>query len=135
GSYKRITKHINFKKLKEELLHINLESYTTISGVTQDLNLSYQLFGKPLHSAPIVMVNHALTGNSDVSGAHGWWKDLIGEGKAIDTTIYTVLSFNIPGNGYDGTVIENYKDFVARDIAQIFLKGLEHLRIEKLFAL
>lgn len=121
--------------MKEELLHINLESYTTISGVTQDLNLSYQLFGKPLHSAPIVMVNHALTGNSDVSGAHGWWKDLIGEGKAIDTTIYTVLSFNIPGNGYDGTVIENYKDFVARDIAQIFLKGLEHLRIEKLFAL
>lgn len=121
--------------MKEELLHINLESYTTISGVTRDLNLSYQLFGKPLHSAPIVMVNHALTGNSDVSGAHGWWKDLIGEGKAIDTTIYTVLSFNIPGNGYDGTVIENYKDFVARDIAQIFLKGLEHLRIEKLFAL
>jgi homoserine O-acetyltransferase len=135
GSYKRITKHLNFKKLKEELLHIKLKSYTTISGVTQDLNLSYQLFGKPLNSAPIVMVNHALTGNSDVSGENGWWKDLIGEGKAIDTAIYTVLSFNIPGNGYDGTVIENYKDFVARDIAQIFLKGLEHLRIEKLFAL
>ncbi|WP_417363562.1 bifunctional aspartate kinase/homoserine dehydrogenase I [Galbibacter sp.] len=121
--------------MKEELLHIKLKSYTTISGVTQDLNLSYQLFGKPLNSAPIVMVNHALTGNSDVSGENGWWKDLIGEGKAIDTAIYTVLSFNIPGNGYDGTVIENYKDFVARDIAQIFLKGLEHLRIEKLFAL
>ncbi len=121
--------------MKEELLHIKLKSYTTISGVTQDINLSYQLFGQPLHSAPIVMVNHALTGNSNVSGEDGWWKDLIGEGKAIDTGNYTVLSFNIPGNGYDGTTIENYKDFVARDIAIIFLRGLEHLGIKRLFAL
>ena len=48
---------------------------------------------------------------------------------------YTVLSFNIPGNGYDGFVIENYKDFVARDVAHIFLKGLEFLKVEKLFAI
>jgi len=121
--------------LKNELLHITLNQYTTLSGVTQDLNLSYQLFGKPLHTAPIVMVNHALTGNSDVSGENGWWKDLIGDGKAIDTNNYTVLSFNIPGNGYDGFVIDNYKDFVARDVANIFLLGLEVLKIDELYAL
>src|SRR5690606_28108321 len=131
GSYKPIRKHLNFKMLKEELLHIKLKSYITISGVTQDINLSYQLFGQLLHSAPIVMVNHALTGNSNVSGEDGWWKDFIGEGKAIDTGNYTVLSFNIPGNGYDGTTIENYKDFVARDIAIIFLRGLEYLGIKR----
>ncbi|WP_335964616.1 bifunctional aspartate kinase/homoserine dehydrogenase I [Galbibacter sp. PAP.153] len=121
--------------MKNELLHIPLKNFTTLSGATQDLNLSYQLFGKPLHSAPIVMVNHALTGNSDVSGNNGWWKDLIGDGRAIDTTIYTIVSFNIPGNGYDGFIIDNYKDFVARDIARIFLLGLERLEILKLYAL
>ncbi|MCX2679466.1 bifunctional aspartate kinase/homoserine dehydrogenase I [Galbibacter sp. EGI 63066] len=121
--------------MKNELLHISLENFTTLSGVTQDLNLSYQLFGRPLHSAPIVMVNHALTGNSNVSGEDGWWKDLIGEGKAIDTDKYTVLALNIPGNGYDGFIIDNYKDFVARDVARIFLLGLEKLKVTELYAL
>ncbi|WP_417445083.1 bifunctional aspartate kinase/homoserine dehydrogenase I [Joostella sp.] len=121
--------------MKNDLLHISLKKYTTLSGVTQDIDLSYQVFGRALHTAPIVMVNHALTGNSDVSGVNGWWKDLIGDGRAIDTNNYTVLAFNIPGNGYDGFVIDNYKDFVARDIARIFLKGLEALKITKLYAL
>ena len=40
-----------------------------------------------------------------------------------------------PENGYDGFLIENYKDFIARDIARIFLLGLEYLGIHKLFAL
>ncbi|TRZ44397.1 bifunctional aspartate kinase/homoserine dehydrogenase I [Robertkochia solimangrovi] len=121
--------------MKDELFHIEIDNYTTFSGVTQDISLSGQLFGKPLHTAPVVMVNHALTGNSNVTGAQGWWKDLIGPGKAIDTEFYTILAFNIPGNGYDGKVISNYKDFVARDMAQIFLTGLRKLEIPKLYAL
>ncbi len=97
--------------------------------------MSYQLFGKALHTAPIVLVNHALTGNSNVTGENGWWSELVGSGKCIDTERYTVLSFNIPGNGYDGFVIDNYKDFIARDIARIFVLGLEHLGIKELYAI
>lgn len=118
------------------MLHkIEIKEYTTLSGHTQEIELSYQLFGKPLHSAPIILVNHALTGNSNVAGEDGWWSDLIGDGKCIDTKKYTILSFNIPGNGFDGFIIENYKDFVAGDIARIFLWGLRALEIEKLFAI
>ena len=116
------------------LHHLKIKNYTTISGITQDIELSYQLFGKTLYSAPIVLVNHALTGNSNVTGKEGWWSALIGDGKCIDTKKYTILSFNIPGNGYDKFVIENYKDFVAGDIAHIFLKGLQQLEIGSLFA-
>jgi len=94
--------------------------------------LSYQLFGKDLFSAPIILVNHALTGNSEVSGEKGWWKKLIGENQVIDTEKYTVLCFNIPGNGYDGFLIEDYEDFTPADIANIFLKGLEILNIKSL---
>ncbi|MBL7472435.1 bifunctional aspartate kinase/homoserine dehydrogenase I [Robertkochia sediminum] len=121
--------------LKTELLSLQLKEFQTLSGAVQDVALSYQVFGKPLLSAPVVLVNHALTGNSNVSGPDGWWNELIGPGKCIDTHTYTILSFNIPGNGYDGVLIDNYRDFVARDIASVFLKGLEVLGVEKLFAL
>ena len=118
------------------MLHfLEIEGFTTQSGSTQDIKLSYEVFGQPLHSAPIVLVNHALTGNSGVAGEEGWWSDLIGDHKCIDTQKYTVLAFNIPGNGYDGFVIENYKDFVAGDIARIFLKGLGQLEIPVLHAI
>ena len=123
-----------YGKLNKMLHHLHLKNFTTLSKVTQNLELSYQLFGKELHSAPIVLVNHALTGNSNVTGDDGWWSALIGDGKCIDTNKYTILAFNIPGNGYDGFVIDNYKDFVAGDIANVFLWGLRELKIKKLFA-
>lgn len=118
------------------LKSLTIKNYITEKGVNSPIiKLSYQLFGKPLHTGPVVLVNHALTGNSNVAGENGWWKDLIGPKKAIDTNHYTILAFNIPGNGYDGFVVENYKDFVARDVAQLFLTGLEMLGIDQLFAL
>ena len=117
------------------LQHLKIPEYTTYSGVTQPISLSYQLFGQPLHAAPVVLVNHALTGNSNAAGEDGWWASLIGPGKCIDTEVYTVLCFNVPGNGYDGFLIENYKDFVAGDIARIFLLGLDALEIRKLYAI
>ena len=117
-----------------QLKYLQLQDFKLESGKTVSLQLSYQLFGKTLGSAPIVMVNHALTGNSNVAGEGGWWLDLIGPGKVIDTNVYTILSFNIPGNGYDGFSVENYKDFIARDVAKLFLEGLKQLQITKLFA-
>ena len=117
------------------LQQVQIKDFHTKSGVIQDIQLSYQVFGMELHSAPIVMVNHALTGNSNVTGPEGWWSTLIGDKKCIDTQKYTILAFNIPGNGHDKFVIENYKDFVAVDMAVIFLLGLEKLGIKKLFAI
>jgi len=111
--------------------------YTTKSGKTTPIELSYQLFGKPLHEAPIVMINHALTGNSNVTGADGWWTQIVGPSKVIDTNAFTIVAFNIPGNGHSQTsnsLIENYKDFTARDIAEIFAIALDALKITQLFA-
>lgn len=120
--------------LKTELQHIKF-LYTTDSQREYHIPLSYQLFGKELFSAPIILVNHALTGNSNVAGEKGWWKQLIGENQVIDTNKYTVLCFNIPGNGYDDFFIDEYSDFTPSDIANIFLKGLETLNIKNVYAL
>jgi len=98
--------------------------------------LFYQTFGQPIGNAPIVVVNHALTGNSNVTGENGWWNDLIGENKIIDTNYFTIIAFNIPGNGYDENVknlISNYHDFTIRDVARIFWEGLFFLKTNQLF--
>ena len=99
--------------------------------------LFYQTFGQPIGSAPIVLVNHALTGNSNVTGENGWWNDLIGENKTIDTNHFTIIAFNIPGNGFDKNaenLISNYQDFTIRDIASIFWEGLFFLNVHQVFA-
>lgn len=124
------------KEILEELYKINIKDFKLKVDKALDIVLTYQIFGKELGKAPIVLVNHALTGNSNVAGDYGWWKDLIGEGKTIDTQKFTIIAFNIPGNGFENEegLIENYKEFGTKDIASIFWKGLEELRIDKLFA-
>jgi len=115
--------------MMKNLKYISIPNYITQNQKSQDINMSYQTFGCPLYSAPIVLVNHALTGNSSVCGDNGWWNDLIGKDK--------ILSFNIPGNGYDENpenLIENYRDFTAKDIAKLFITGIEKLKINNLFA-
>ena len=119
----------------KNLKKLNIENYVSENGTNFDIELSYEVFGKPLGKAPIVMVNHALTGNSTVSGKNGWWSSIIGNEKLIDTNDYTVIAFNFPGNGYDGFIIENYEDLILRDIAKIFIIGLEKLQIEELYAI
>ncbi|WP_243839302.1 alpha/beta fold hydrolase [Flavobacterium sp. S87F.05.LMB.W.Kidney.N] len=115
---------------------ISIQNFTTENGALyHTLPLSFTIDGQPLHSAPIVLVNHALTGNAQVTGENGWWNNLIGEGKTIDTAVYTILAFDIPGNGSNSFLIENYLDFTARDIARIFIEGLKALNIEKLYAI
>ena len=112
---------------------ISIQNFTTENGALyRSLPLSFTLAGLPLHSAPIVLVNHALTGNAQVTGENGWWNDLIGDEKTIDTHRYTILAFDVPGNGNNSFLIDNYLDFTTRDIARIFIKGLEALNITQL---
>jgi homoserine O-acetyltransferase len=120
-----------------KLNRIIIKNYKPRKGKkAQKIVLSYQIFGKELHEAPVVLVNHALTGNSNVIGENGWWNEFIGEECAVNPQNYTILCFNIPGNGFEDeeNIIENYKDFTVRDIAEIFWYGIDYLEIKKIFA-
>ena len=114
---------------------LNIENFSSFDGTNFDIELTYELFGQPIGESPIVLINHALTGNSSVSGSKGWWNSIVGDKKLIDTKYFTVLAFNFPGNGYDGKLIDNYESLILRDIAKMFIIGLEKLKIEKLFAI
>ncbi|WP_296314096.1 alpha/beta fold hydrolase [Winogradskyella sp. UBA3174] len=119
------------------LQYIDFDHFELCSGRQINLRLSYQVFGKSIYDNPVVLVNHALTGNSEVTGENGWWNTIVGENKVIDTNEYTVLAFNCPGNGFKElgeTFSEYYKEFTARDIARLFSEGLNRLNIQHLHA-
>lgn len=123
-----------------DILHYDLLDFVTSYGVRiPSLRVTYQLFGKPLGTAPVVVVNHAFTGNSQVSGENGWWAEAIGAAKVINTDTYTVVAFNIPGNGFharEEDMITNYQHWAAVDVARLFNIALkEHLGLNSVFAL
>ncbi|MFJ1377074.1 alpha/beta fold hydrolase [Capnocytophaga canimorsus] len=119
------------------LPYIEISNFETLSGGKYPkIHLQYQVFGKKLGEAPLIVVNHALTGNSQVTGENGWWNEAVGKGRPIDSDQYSVLVFDIPGNGYKNSFfIENPKEWIARDVARLFLLGLKALHIEQVFAL
>ncbi len=114
----------------------------TLSGFTNwrgesipSLTLTYQVAGPALGAAPIVLVCHALTGNSAVAGPEGWWAKLIGPGQTIDTTRYTILSIDIPGNEYAGSApLDDPSLLSVRDVARLWLLVLRELRVDHLYA-
>lgn len=115
-------------------LYIN--DFTTERGEKiSNLPLTYEFSGAEPGTAPIVVVNHALTGNSHVTGTDGWWGDLIGSDKAITTEKYTILCFDIPGNCYRSEPLPNAELFTLKDIAKIFLTGIDLLKINRVKAI
>ena len=115
---------------------IAIENFESSSGnKIQNFQLSYQFYGKRLGTAPIILINHALTGNSKVSGKDGWWSEIIGINKAIDLNKFTVLCINIPGNGFNEVNFDYNVELDLGDIADVFIKVLDKLKITKLHAI
>jgi len=75
-----------------------------------ELELAYETYGTVSRDGDnVVYICHALTGDAHVAGRHaaddpapGWWDEMVGPGKGIDTDYYFVVCANILG-GCKGT--------------------------------
>jgi homoserine O-acetyltransferase len=82
-----------------------LDSFEFGCGRTvEDLTVAYETYGE-FSGDNAVLVCHALTGSQHVRGdgggqARGWWQDVVGPGKAVDTDEYFVVCVNVPGSCY-----------------------------------
>ena len=77
-----------------------------------ELRVAYETYGE-FAGDNTVLICHALTGSQNVARtpdrdadagqagqARAWWDDVVGPGKAIDTTEYHVVCANVPGSCY-----------------------------------
>ncbi len=89
-------------------------------GHLSEYQLCYNTYGElNEEKSNAILVFHALSGSHNLTGqdvegpadcpfwneeSHdGWWAELIGEGKAVDTSKYFVISFNYLGGCYGST--------------------------------
>ena len=120
----------------DQLNEIKIIDFITESReAIPSINLTYQLFGKQLGDAPVILINHALTGNSNLTGKNGWWKEVVGEDRAINTKKFSIISFNIPGNGFCSNDFYHPDKFHLGDIANLFILALEDLKIKELHSI
>jgi len=90
---------------------IDIGPFTSSSGFAfPGVRVAYETWGSlDADGANAVYICHALTGDSHVTGpagpghkTAGWWEDLVGPGRAIDTDEWFVVCANILG-GCQGT--------------------------------
>ncbi len=85
---------------------LELGAFTTEGGETlPEARLAYETWGSLNDDrSNAILINHALTGDSHVTGdagpghaTSGWWSDLVGPGLVIDTDTYFVVAANMLG--------------------------------------
>jgi homoserine O-acetyltransferase len=128
---------------------LKLECGKTLGPVT----LAYETYGTlNADKSNAVLVCHALSGDAHAAGVHegednpGWWEDMIGPGKALDTDRYFVICSNVIGGckGSTGPSSINPKtgkpyalDFPMITIADMVNAQrhlIDHLGIERLLS-
>ena len=123
------------------------------SGVSlAPLTITYQAYGElNAHKSNAILVCHALTGDQYVGGVHpvtgrpGWWDNVVGPGRPLDTDRYFVLCANVLGGcmgslGPPEADPQTEKPYALSfpvvtigDMVRAQARLLDHLGIEQLF--
>ncbi|HVZ13131.1 MAG TPA: homoserine O-acetyltransferase [Bauldia sp.] len=123
------------------------------SGVQlPEMQIAYQTYGElNADRSNAILVCHALTGDqhvasvNPVTGKPGWWSDMVGSGKPIDTDRYFVICSNVVGGcmGTTGPASTNPTTdrvygldlpvITVRDMVRAQAMLIDHLGIEQLF--
>ena len=115
--------------------------------VLHDVKLAFERSGK--EGGPTILICHALTGDQYAVGTKehpGWWSGLVGPGKAVDTEVFQVVTFNVLGgcNGSTGPQSINpetgqayradFPELTIRDMVRAEYQALKELDIHQLTA-
>ena len=138
-----------------------LGAYTCVSGKEiDDVRVGYETYGTlNADRSNAILVCHYFSGNARAAGPAdddhelpGWWDNLIGPGKALDTDRYFVVSSNTLANlnAADGRSVTtgpaspnpatgkayglDFPLVTVEDFVHVQKRLLEHLRIERLVA-
>jgi len=151
------SKHIG---LVQSHTYIHEDPFELENGRLETFSLAYETYGiLDEDGSNALLVCHALTGDHHAAGIRkdpktgdlerkpGWWNDVIGPGKAIDTNKFYVVCSNCLGACQGSTGPASLKpgqekewygmdfpEFTIHDMVHAQKKLLDHLGVRKLFA-
>jgi homoserine O-acetyltransferase len=123
-------------------------------GTLRDATIAYQTWGQLADDAGnAILVCHALTGDSHLAGrigpghpTPGWWDELVGPGRALDTNRHFIVCANVLG-GCQGTTGPSSTDpatgrpygprfpmVTIRDMVRTQAALADHLRVDRWLA-
>ncbi len=122
-------------------------------GVLRHVEVAYETYGELSQDRDnAVMLCHALTGDAHAAGLHlgdkrrGWWDNLVGGSRAVDTDRFFVISANLLGGcaGTTGPLSPDpatgrpyglgFPQLHMSDLVEVHRRLLAHLGIERLYA-
>ena len=85
--------------------------YLESGRIIEPWEIVYETYGEINENKDnVILITHALSGSHHAAGKYsesdkkaGWWDDFIGDGKAVDTTKYFVISTNVIGSCFGST--------------------------------
>ncbi len=104
-------------KIETKIERFTTPLYLESGRILEPYQIAYETYGELNSDASnVILICHALSGSAHAAGVYegdrkaGWWNGLIGDGKAIDTTKYFVISTNVIGScfGSTGPMSSNY---------------------------
>jgi homoserine O-acetyltransferase/O-succinyltransferase len=120
----------------------SLGAMTVRGGTLPDVRVAYETWGELApDGSNAVLVLHALTGDSHVSGpagpghvTAGWWESLVGPGAPIDTDRWFVVAPNMLGGCQGTTGPSSFVDGVEWGSRFPFLTVRDQVRVPALLA-
>ncbi len=111
-----------------------------LGGRLETVRVAWRLVG-PSGSPVIAALGGISAGRGviDVDGEKGWWGDIVGPNKALDTTGYRILGLDFLG-GSGGTTgpragQSDFPSIASQDQAEILRRVLTHLKLTSLEAI
>lgn len=141
--------------VKTESITFDAELQLESGRLLGPLTLVYETYGKLNNDkSNVILVTHAWTGDAHAAGRHksedrkpGWWDDMIGPGKVLDTDRYCVICSNVIGScfGSTGPTSTNprtgkpynlqFPVIMVRDMVRAQVRLLDHLNIDQLLTI
>lgn len=95
---------------KPQIAHFTSPLYLDSGRILEPFELAYETYGTlNADKSNAILVAHAFSGSHHAAGVYegdnkvGWWNDLIGSGKGIDTDSFFVICINALGSCYGST--------------------------------